>query len=73
MAGLRLMIGADTGAMHLAVGVGCPTVTAFGPTPADKWGHDYAPHRVIRAPGGDMAALEPETLVRASLEALGEP
>lgn len=47
---LKLMIGSDTGLMHLAVAVGCPTVTVFGPNPAKKWAHAYPPHRFIAAP-----------------------
>jgi len=47
---LRLAVGADTGAMHLAAAVDCPTVTVFGPTESSKWGHQYAPHRIVVAP-----------------------
>lgn len=32
----RLMIGVDSGPLHLAVGVGAPTVALFGPTDPDK-------------------------------------
>ncbi|HVL38772.1 MAG TPA: glycosyltransferase family 9 protein [Fimbriimonadaceae bacterium] len=62
LATLRLMLGSDTGVMHLAVGVGCATVTIFGPNPAAKWGHPFAPHRVFEAPKGDPARL-PESAV----------
>ena len=47
LAGSSVAVGADTGVMHLAVAVGCPTVQAFGPTPTDKWGHAYGPHRIV--------------------------
>ncbi len=65
LAGASTAIGADTGVMHLAVAVGCPTVQAFGPTPAEKWGHAYAPHRVLAAPNGRMAALTAGELMSA--------
>ena len=55
LAGLDATVGADTGVMHLAVGVGCPTVTVFGPTPYPKWAHLYAPHRALLAPERAMA------------------
>jgi ADP-heptose:LPS heptosyltransferase len=63
---LKLMIGADTGLMHMAVGVGAPTVTIFGPTPAKKWGHYYEPHQVLQSPDGDMSRLDVEELYRAA-------
>ncbi|MEZ0325218.1 MAG: glycosyltransferase family 9 protein, partial [Fimbriimonas sp.] len=53
LANLKAMIGADTGLMHMATAVGCPTVTIFGPTPAQKWGHTYGSNQVILAPEGD--------------------
>lgn len=54
LAGLRTMIGSDTGLMHVAAAVGCPTVTVFGPNPASKWGHRYEPHEILEAPQGKM-------------------
>jgi heptosyltransferase-2 len=67
---LRCVIGADTGLMHLAAGVGRPTVTIFGPTSRDKWGHSYAPHRVLSAPGGLMANVDASMILRALGEVL---
>ena len=65
LAGASAAVGADTGVMHLAVAVGCPTVQAFGPTPVEKWGHAYAPHRVVAAPGGCMDAITAGELLSA--------
>ncbi len=65
LAGATVAVGADTGVMHLAVAVGCPTVQAFGPTPIQKWGHDYAPHRVLAAPNGRMASITAGELLAA--------
>ena len=50
---LRCLIGSDTGLMHLAASVGCPTITVFGPKSSQKWGHLYPPHIVVDAPNGD--------------------
>lgn len=71
LAGLGAMVGADTGVMHLGVGVGCPTVTIFGPTPIKKWGHDYAPHRVLLAPEGKMANITADAISEPLFEVLG--
>jgi len=65
LANLKLMIGSDTGLMHLAAAAGCPTVTVFGPNPASKWGHRYAPHKVIEAPGKDIQKVDAATILRA--------
>ncbi|HEY0867546.1 MAG TPA: glycosyltransferase family 9 protein [Fimbriimonas sp.] len=70
LANLRLAIGGDTGLLHMAAAVGCPTLTAFGPTNARKWGHAYEPHRIIVAPGGDLSELRPGELITAARHAL---
>lgn len=56
-ANLRALIGGDTGFMHVAAAVGCPTITVFGPTNSAKWGHFDSPHQVIQAPGANMANI----------------
>lgn len=68
---LELMIGSDTGLMHLAAASGCPTVTVFGPTPARKWGHDYPPHSVLQAPDGQMANTSADAVLEAARRKLG--
>lgn len=70
LANLRVAVGSDTGVMHLAVGVGCPSVTIFGPNPASKWGHRFGPHQVLEAPEGKPALLEPAQVVAAVRRAL---
>ena len=70
VAQLRLMIGADTGLMHIAAAVGCPTITAFARTPATKWGHNYSPHHVLVAPGQEMSELDAETYLDAARRVL---
>lgn len=63
---IRLMIGSDTGVMHLAAGVGCPTVTVFGPNPIEKWGHNYPPHKPLLAPDGQISRIDSQTILAAS-------
>ena len=67
LANLELAFGADTGAMHLAAAVNCPTVTVFGPTDHRKWGHHYAPHRIVVAREGKMANVQAEDLLDGCL------
>lgn len=43
----RLFVGADCGLTHLAVAVGLPTVTLFGPSDPLKWGHLSERHQII--------------------------
>jgi ADP-heptose:LPS heptosyltransferase len=64
------MVGSDTGLMHIAAAVGCPTVTVFGKLNASKWGHAYPPHHVISSPGDDPRNLDPQVVVNACRQAL---
>ncbi|HSI73536.1 MAG TPA: glycosyltransferase family 9 protein [Fimbriimonas sp.] len=70
LSNLRSMVGADTGLMHMASATGCPTVTIFGPTPAQKWGHYYEPHQVLKAPAGDMSKVDAAEVLQALGHAL---
>lgn len=47
MRGARLTVCNNTGPMHLAAAVGCPTLALFFRMELDRWGHDYAPHRML--------------------------
>lgn len=67
LSNLTVMAGADTGLMHVAAALGCPTATVFGPNPPEKWAHRHPPHRILVAPGGDMANISVDTLVAACL------
>jgi ADP-heptose:LPS heptosyltransferase len=71
LANARVAIGSDTGLMHIAAALGCPTVTVFGPNPVAKWGHRYAPHHALEAPGGDMKRVDAQLILRPALSALG--
>ncbi|RYG35934.1 glycosyltransferase family 9 protein [bacterium] len=70
LAGLRLMLGADTGLLHMAAAVDTPTVTVFGPTPASKWGHWYEPHTVLQASEGKIENADAEEILRHARERL---
>lgn len=64
----RLVVGNDSGPLHLAAAMGVPTLALFGPTDPARFrpypGDDQL-NRVLRAPGGDMKALRPETVLEA--------
>jgi heptosyltransferase-2 len=63
---LRLLLGADTGLMHVAAALNCPTLTLFGRVPASKWGHNYEPHVAMQAPGGDLGRVKAEDVAAAA-------
>lgn len=60
---LKLCVGGDTGMMHVAAGVGCPTLTVFANLPASKWAHAYEPHRFIVPPNNLPRDLPVEELL----------
>lgn len=64
---LNVFAAADSGLVHIAVGLGVRTVTTFSLTPAQQWSHDYPPHTVLHAPEGLMARMNPDDVVRAIL------
>lgn len=67
---LKLMIGGDTGLMHIAAAADCPTVTLFGPTGATKWGHHYEPHQVLAAESKSMDEFTADDILSAARRAL---
>jgi heptosyltransferase III len=78
LARARLFISGDTGPMHFAAGLGVPTISLFGPSPAEKWAPLGKQHRALRAgkcncgadtsvclnPSPCMAAILPATVLR---------
>ncbi|PTN37750.1 glycosyltransferase family 9 protein [Desulfonatronum sp. SC1] len=64
----RLVVGNDSGPLHLAAAIGVPTLALFGPTDSAKYrpypGDDRRNH-VLCAPGGDMRLLQPEVVLEA--------
>jgi heptosyltransferase-2/heptosyltransferase-3 len=72
LARCQLVVGADTGPMHLAVALGVPTVHLFGPfepTLFGPWG-DPTRHRIVRAPSGRMADITVDQVTAAAIESL---
>ena len=63
MRGAQLTVCNNTGPMHLSVAVGCPTVALFLHMDLDRWGHAFAPHRMLDLTG----AADPDALVREAL------
>lgn len=47
MRGAAVTVCNNTGPMHLSVAVGCPTVALFLHMDVARWGHAYAPHRMV--------------------------
>jgi len=50
-------VGHDSGITHLAAAIGTRVVALYGPTDPDRWGPRGGHVRILRAPGGDLAAL----------------
>ena len=51
MRGAQLTVCNNTGPMHLAVAVGCPTLALFLHMEVERWGHPYAPHHMLDLTG----------------------
>jgi heptosyltransferase III len=45
----KLFISGDTGPLHLAAGLGVPTIGLFGPSPANKWAPLGKQHQALQA------------------------
>jgi heptosyltransferase-3 len=63
--------GNDSGVSHLAGLLGIPTVALFGPTDPARWAPLGPRVATLRAPGGDLGRLAPETVWRALRAAMG--
>ena len=51
MRGAVMTVCNNTGPMHLSVAVGCPTLALFLHMEVARWGHDFAPHRMLDLTG----------------------
>ncbi len=69
LARCALFLGHDTGISHLAAAAGVPCLLLFGPTDSDIWAPANPQVRVVRAPRGDLSALDPAD-VRAAVSEL---
>ncbi|MGO9479867.1 MAG: glycosyltransferase family 9 protein [Limisphaerales bacterium] len=80
----RLFVTGDTGPLHIAAGLGVPTLALFGPSPAAQWAPLGQQHRVLQGgpctcPGQVgvcqsqkpcMAAISPEAVLQMVRQAL---
>jgi len=60
-------VGHDSGISHLAAAVGTHCILLFGPTDPAVWAPTNPNVRVLRAPGGNLAALSVESVLSALL------
>jgi ADP-heptose:LPS heptosyltransferase len=65
MRGAQLTVCNNTGPMHLAVAVGCPTLALFLHMEVERWGHPYAPHHMLDLTG----VADPSTAVKKATSA----
>jgi len=73
---LSLLLCNDTGVLHVAAAVGCPTLALFGPTDPSRWAPLSKFVRVLRAPGTRMDELKKEDVLESAVEIIsskGEP
>jgi len=54
----------DTGVMHVACAAGARVLAIFGLTDPVRWAPRSPGLRIVRAPGGDLRALEPAVVAR---------
>lgn len=86
LGGARLLVGGDSGPLHLACGVGCPVVGLYGPTDPVVNAPWNVPHRVVTPTGrrytgikridraaGGYDGIGSEEVARAVAELLDEP
>jgi ADP-heptose:LPS heptosyltransferase len=69
LAACDLFIGADGGAMHVAAGLGVPTVALFENLPAKlrHWAPWQVPHELVVSPNFAIGDIAPESIVGATL------
>jgi lipopolysaccharide heptosyltransferase I len=66
----RLVVGSDTGPLHLAAALGTPCVGLYGPTRPERNGPYGRRCRGLESPNGTMAAISPDLVFRAAMELL---
>jgi ADP-heptose:LPS heptosyltransferase len=76
LARARLFVGADSGPLHLASAVACPSVALFGPKDPEIYGPCNPRSRIVRRPTADgsasMLSIEPEDALQSARELLLE-
>ena len=56
-------VGNDSGITHLAAAVGTRVIALYGPTDPDRWGPRGGHVRILRGPGGELAAVSVEDVL----------
>ncbi|MBN1504542.1 MAG: glycosyltransferase family 9 protein, partial [Candidatus Eisenbacteria bacterium] len=67
---LDLLVCNDTGVLHVAASVGCPTLGLFGPTDPARWAPLSPAVRSLRAPGEDLGQLDEKEVMAVALDML---
>lgn len=67
MRGAQVTVCNNTGPMHLAAAVGCPTLALFLHMEVDRWGYPYAPHTMLDLTG----VADPSAAVREAVRSMG--
>ena len=67
-----LYVGNDTGPLHLAGAVGCPTVGVYGWTDPAEWKPVGRCVRSVRAADARLESVEPRDVLGAALPLLDE-
>ena len=67
-----LYVGNDTGPLHLAGAVGCPTVGIYGWTDPDEWKPVGGQVRTVRAPDAKLESVTVAMVLEAVAATLGE-
>lgn len=66
MRGAEMTVCNNTGPMHLAVAVGCPTLALFLHMEVERWGHPYPPHHMLDL----TSAVDQPATVREAVAAM---
>ncbi|HEY3067722.1 MAG TPA: glycosyltransferase family 9 protein [Methylomirabilota bacterium] len=69
----RVVLGNDTGPLHLAAAVGVPAVGLYGPTRGERNGPYGAASRFIQSPTRRVEDIDVDTVVRAVMDRLETP
>jgi ADP-heptose:LPS heptosyltransferase len=69
-------IGNDSGPMHLSAASGNRVLAIFGPTSPRRFGPfplDHPKHQAVEAPGGELAKLDPASVLAALQQLRARP
>jgi lipopolysaccharide heptosyltransferase I len=65
-----VVVGGDTGPLHVAAALGRPCVGLYGPTRAERNGPYGEGHRHLQSPDGRVASIQPGAVLHAVLDLL---